>query len=63
MGSDLTYFDFDRNSAILKSLTGKVLPEYREMFGNVTGSSSLSVRSSVGSGGLVAFCRQLLALL
>src|ERR1017187_2809649 len=49
VGSDLTYFDFDRNSAILKSLTGKVLPEHIELFKNVTGSSSLSIRSNVTS--------------
>jgi uncharacterized protein (TIGR04141 family) len=60
VGSDLTYFDFDRNSAILKSLTGKVLPTHRELFRNVTGSSSLSIRSSVATDGLVEFCGQLL---
>lgn len=62
VGSDLTYFDFDRNSAILKSLTGKVLPEYIELFKNVTGSSSLSIRSSVASNGLADLCRKLLGL-
>ena len=60
VGSDLTYFDFDRNSAILKSLTGKVLPEHAELFRNVTGSSSLSIRSSVTSTGLAELCQKLL---
>src|ERR1035438_4923181 len=60
VGSDLTYFDFDRNSAILKSLTGKVLPEHIELFKNVTGSSSLSIRSTVRSDGLAELCRNLL---
>src|SRR6202020_1181050 len=41
IGSDLTYFDFDGNSAILKSLTGKVLTEHKDLFGNVSGSSNL----------------------
>jgi uncharacterized protein (TIGR04141 family) len=60
IGSDLTYFDFDRNSAILKSLTGKVLPEFRALFANVTGSSSLTIRSNVASTGLLTLCRRLL---
>jgi uncharacterized protein (TIGR04141 family) len=59
VGSDLTYFDFDRDSAILKSLTGKVLSEHAELFRNVTGSSSLSIRSTVASNGLAELCRKL----
>lgn len=62
IGSDLTYFDFDSNSAILKSLTGKVLPEFRELFANVTGSNSLTIRSNVPVNGLLALCRRLLGL-
>ena len=60
IGSELTYFDFDGNSAILKSLTGKVLPEFQEFFANVTGSSSLTIRSNVAANGLLALCRRLL---
>lgn len=60
IGSDLTYFDFDGNSAILKSLTGKVLPEFQALFANVTGSSSLTIRSNVASTGLLTLCRRLL---
>lgn len=61
IGSDLTYFDFDGNSAILKSLTGKVLPEFETLFANVTGSSSLTIRSNVNSTELLALCQELLA--
>jgi uncharacterized protein (TIGR04141 family) len=62
VGSDLTYFDFDSNSAMLKSLTGKVLPEHFDLFKNVTGSSSLSIRSTVEADGLPALCQRLLGL-
>jgi uncharacterized protein (TIGR04141 family) len=61
-GSDLTYFDFDRDSAILKSLTGKVLAEHKNLFKYVTGSNSLLIRSEIQAEGLVALCEELLAL-
>jgi uncharacterized protein (TIGR04141 family) len=61
-GSDLTYFDFDRDSAILKSLTGKVLAEHKNLFKYVTGSNSLLIRSEVQVGGLIGLCKQLLTL-
>ena len=41
--SDLTSLDFDSNSEILKSLTGKVKPQYIELFKNATGSTNLKV--------------------
>ncbi len=37
-----------------------MLPEFRELFANVTGSSSLTIRSNVGANGLLALCRRLL---
>lgn len=43
--SDLTFFDFDRDSTILKSLTGKVRDELKPLFKQATGSSSLRISS------------------
>lgn len=60
--SDLTYFDFDRDSAILKSLTGKVKNEHKELFKHATGASSLRISTSVSSDGLAALCKKLLEL-
>ena len=62
VGSDLTYFDFDQDSAILKSLTGKVLDVHKNLFSSVTGSSSLVIKSEVPIEGLVSFCEKLLVL-
>lgn len=60
--SDLTYLDFDSNSEILKSLTGKVKPQYTNLFKNATGSTSLKVGLKINPDGLVALCEQLLDL-
>ncbi len=60
--SDLTYFDFDRDSNIIKRLTGKVKDAYKELFVQATGSSNLRISSKVGSSDLPAICTQLLAL-
>lgn len=38
--ADLTFFDFDYDSNILKSLTGKVKQDYKHLFRNATGSHS-----------------------
>ncbi|HDH7541763.1 TPA: TIGR04141 family sporadically distributed protein, partial [Escherichia coli] len=60
--SDLTYLDFDSNSEILKSLTGKVKPQYIDLFKNATGSTSLKVGLKVESEQLTGLCDQLLDL-
>lgn len=60
--SDLTYFDFDRDSAILKSLTGKVKAEHADLFKHATGASNLRISSTVGSTGLAGLCTRLLGL-
>jgi uncharacterized protein (TIGR04141 family) len=62
VGSDLTFFDFDQDTSILKSLTGKVLDVYKELFTHVTGSSSLLIKSEIPVAGLVNFCKVLLEL-
>ncbi|MFJ5457164.1 TIGR04141 family sporadically distributed protein [Pectobacterium sp. CHL-2024] len=60
--SDLTYLDFDSNSEILKSLTGKVKAQYIDLFKNATGSTSLKVGLKIEPNGLIALCEQLLDL-
>lgn len=60
--SDLTYFDFDHDSAILKSLTGKVKAKYTNLFRHATGASNLRISSSVSSGELSHLCAELLGL-
>lgn len=62
VNSDLTYFDFDRDSAILKSLTGKVKDEHEDLFKHATGASNLRISSGVMPDGLVELCEKLLEL-
>jgi uncharacterized protein (TIGR04141 family) len=60
--SDLTFFDFDRDSTILKSLTGKVKAQYKELFKHATGASNIRVSSDATSAGLADLCGVLLDL-
>jgi uncharacterized protein (TIGR04141 family) len=60
--SDLTFFDFDRNSSVLKSLTGKVKEQHRSLFKDATGASSLSIKSSATPKELTKLCEDLLGL-
>ncbi|MFA6965253.1 DUF6119 family protein [Bosea sp. (in: a-proteobacteria)] len=60
--SELTLFDFDRESTILRSLTGKVKDEHSELFKHATGSSNLRVSTDVDADGLAALCEKLLTL-
>lgn len=60
--SDLTYLDFDSNSEILKSLTGKVKHQYKDIFKNATGSTNLKVGINLSPNELVGLCEQLLDL-
>jgi uncharacterized protein (TIGR04141 family) len=62
VSTELTYLDFDGNSEIIRSLTGKVKAEYRELFKNATGSSALKVSLDLEPNQLAARCRELLAL-
>jgi uncharacterized protein (TIGR04141 family) len=62
IGEDLTYFDFDRNSSVLRSLTGKVANEYQHFFKDASGASSLSIKSSASPGDLASLAETLLAL-
>lgn len=58
--SDLTYFDFDRDSSIIKSLTGKVKDEYKDFFKNATGASSLRIGSKIEPDKLNELCQKTL---
>ena len=60
--SDLTFFDFDRDSTILKSLTGKVKSEHKDLFKHATGSSNLRISSSLAANELAGLCEKLLEL-
>lgn len=62
VGSDLTLFDFDRDSTILKSLTGKVREELKPFFKHATGASNIRISSDVEPAGLSALCGKLLEL-
>lgn len=59
---DLTFFDVDSDSTILKSLTGKVKDAHKEVFKNATGSSNIRISSAIESAGLIGLCEKLLAL-
>jgi uncharacterized protein (TIGR04141 family) len=62
VGSDLTLFDFDRDSSILRRLTGKVKPEYKTLYKHATGASNLRISSDVQANELAGLCSQLLQL-
>lgn len=59
---DLTFFDVDSDSTILKSLTGKVKAAHKDVFKNATGSSNIRISSTVDAAGLIGLCEKLLAL-
>ena len=60
--SDLTFFDFDRDSTIMKSLTGKVKSEHKDLFKHATGSSNLRISSSLAADELGGLCKKLIEL-
>ncbi|WP_165428745.1 DUF6119 family protein [Rhizobium ruizarguesonis] len=60
--SELTLFDFDRDSTILRSLTGKVRDEHKELFRHATGASNLRISTDTLSDGLAPLCEKLLEL-
>jgi uncharacterized protein (TIGR04141 family) len=60
--AELTFLDFDANSEIIKSLTGKVKPEHATLFKNATGSIALKVSLKLEPAELVATCNTLLEL-
>lgn len=59
---DLTFFDVDADSTILKSLTGKVKEEHKELFKSATGSSNIRISSEAAPNDLIGLCEKLYAL-
>lgn len=55
----LSLFDFNRDQNIIKTLAGKVKPEYAEWFKSVTGVNSIRITSSVEVANLPQLYRQL----
>ena len=55
----LSFFDFNRDQSIIKTLAGKVKSEYNEWFKSATGVNSLRITSSVEVEQLPQLCRQL----
>lgn len=62
IGSDLTLFDFDHDSTILKSLTGAVKKELSEFFKNATGASNIRISSICAPNELAGLTTKLLEL-
>lgn len=62
VNSDLTFFDFDRDSTILKSLTGKVKANHEGLFKQPTGASNIRISSKATPAELVNLCSSLLDL-
>ena len=60
--SELTVFDFDRDSTVLRSLTGKVREEHKDLFKHATGGSNLRISSDVAADGLHELGNKLLTL-
>lgn len=60
--SELTLFDFDRDSTILRSLTGKVKDDHKELFRHATGASNLRISTDTAANALVPLCEKLLEL-
>ena len=60
---DLTLFDFDQDSTILKSLTGKVKdPALKDLCRNITGAANVRISTDKASGDLSTVCATLLDL-
>lgn len=62
VSTELTYLDFDGNSEIIKSLTGKVKADFKDLFSNATGSASLKISMKIAPDEIAERCESLLAL-
>lgn len=62
ISTELTYLDFDGNSEIIKSLTGKVKEAHKALFNSATGSASLKIGMKITPDALAERCEALLAL-
>lgn len=62
ISTELTYLDFDANSEIIKSLTGKVKSEFEGLFKTATGSASLKISLKIDPEELADRCARFLEL-
>lgn len=62
IGSALAHFEFDRDSTIVKSLTGRTKAQHTGLFKQATGASNLRIGSSVNANELQGLCEKLLTL-
>ena len=60
--SELTFFDFDRDSSIIKRLTGKVRDDYKHLFTNTSGADSVRISTKKQLSDLTDLCKQLLEI-
>lgn len=60
--SDLTFFDINMDSTIVRSLTGRVKAEYKTLFKSVTGTSSVHIETERIAEELPELCKKLLEL-
>ena len=62
VGADITFFELDNDSSVLKRLTGIVREEYSQLFRHPTGAASLRISSSVQPDELEPLCEQIIEL-
>lgn len=62
VNQNLSQFDFDRDTSIVKSLTGKTLEKYKDIVTAATGSSYLRVSSDVASEELADLCKDMISI-
>ena len=60
IASNLTYLDFDRDTTVVKSLTGKVREEFKPLFKDTSGAVSLRVSMKIEPQELPEICGRLL---
>ncbi|MCA4792688.1 DUF6119 family protein [Myroides odoratimimus] len=60
IATNLNLFNIEHNESIMRGLTGAVKDEYKELFKNVTGFTSLKVSLKIVSSGLNSLCEKLL---
>lgn len=60
--SELTLFDFDKDSSIIKRLTGKVKDGYKHLFSNPSGADSVRISTKKQLNDLEDLCKQLLKI-
>ncbi len=60
--SNLTYFDFDKDNSILKSMSGAVRDKYKHLFKNVSGTAHLRINLKVPSNELPNLLSELIDL-